>query len=296
MTKLVIAAAALALWAGPAAAALKVVAITSDLKYLVEKVGGERVSVASLSSGDQDLHVVEPKPSMVVKLRRADMLVRIGLDQDMWADSLIAASRNGKIVYGAPGYVDTSVGITVLQVPTGKVDASMGDIHVFGNPHYWLDPANSAIMARNIMEGLVRLDPAGRAFYAANLEAYKKELDAKLKEWREKMAPAKGMRVVTYHNSWIYFARAFGLEIVENIEPKPGIPPSPVHIEKVIGAIEKTGAKYILVESFYPLKGPEAIARRTGARVLVVPSSAGGLPGVRTYLDVFDFLVGKLSS
>jgi len=231
MKKILMALAALALTAGPAAAKLKVMTTTSDLAWLTQRIGGDRVSVESISTGDQDLHFVEPRPSMVVKLRRADMLVRIGLDQDMWADSLVAAARNGKIVYGAPGYVDTSVGIKVLQVPTGRVDAAMGDIHIFGNPHYWLDPANSAIMARNIAAGLARLDPSGAPVYEANLTSYKKELDARLEKWREAMAPLKGTKIVTYHNSWIYFAGAFGLEIVENIEPKPGIPPSPAHID-----------------------------------------------------------------
>ena len=287
--------AALALTAGPAAAKLKVMTTTSDLAWLTQRIGGDRVSVESISTGDQDLHFVEPRPSMVVKLRRADMLVRIGLDQDMWADSLVAAARNGKIVYGAPGYVDTSVGIKVLQVPTGRVDAAMGDIHIFGNPHYWLDPANSAIMARNIAAGLARLDPSGAPVYEANLTSYKKELDARLEKWREAMAPLKGTKIVTYHNSWIYFAGAFGLEIVENIEPKPGIPPSPAHIDKVIRTMKETGARFILVESYYPMKGPGMIAEKTGAGALRVASSAGGLPGVKTYFDVFDFLVGELS-
>lgn len=295
MKKILLAAAALALMAGPAAAKLKVMTTTTDLRWLTERVGGDKVSVESISSGDQDLHFVEPKPSMVVKLRRADMLVRIGLDQDMWADSLVAAARNGRIVYGAPGYVDTSVGIKVLQVPVGKVNAAMGDIHIFGNPHYWLDPANSAIMAGNIMVGLAGLDPANKGYYAANLEAYKKELEAKLKEWREKMAAVRGTRIVTYHNSWIYFAGAFGLEIVENVEPKPGIPPSPAHINKVIRTMKEKEARFILVESYYPMKGPQLIAEKTGATALKVPSSLGGLPGIETYFGVFDFLVEKLT-
>ncbi|HAF96355.1 MAG: hypothetical protein A2X34_07355 [Elusimicrobia bacterium GWC2_51_8] len=295
MKKIFLAITGLALWTVPAVAAIKVMTTTTDLKYLVERVGGDKVSVESISSGDQDLHFVEPKPSMVVKLRRADMLVRIGLDQDMWADSLVAAARNGKIVYGAPGYVDTSVGIKVLQVPTKKVDASMGDIHIFGNPHYWLDPDNSATMAGTIKNGLCRLDPSNAGFYAANLEKYRAELALKVKEWKEKMASVKGMKIVTYHNSWLYFAQAFGLEIVENVEPKPGIPPSPGHINSVIKTIKEKGAKYIIAETYYPLKGPRMIAEKTGAGLLTVPSSIGGLPEVKTYFEVFDCLVGKLS-
>jgi ABC-type Zn uptake system ZnuABC Zn-binding protein ZnuA len=277
-----------------AQARLRVVTTTTDLKWLAEAVGGDLVSAESLSSGDQDIHFVEPRPSMVVRLKRADVLVRAGLDLDMWADSLVAAARNGKVVYGAPGYVDTSVGVELLQVPAGKVDAAMGDIHIYGNPHYWLDPANAAVISKNIEEGLARGDPANAAVYAENRKKFLAELDAKLKEWSAKAAPLKGLKVVTYHNSWVYFARRFGLELFGNIEPKPGLPPSPSHLKKLISMMKAERVPAIMAEACFPLSGPRMVAEKTGARLLVVPSSVGGLPGVKTYFDVFDRVLEQL--
>lgn len=275
-------------------AKLQVVTTTTDLKWLTEQVGGGLVSVESLSSGDQDLHFVEPRPSMVMKMKKADVFVKIGLDQDMWADSLVAASRNKKVVFGAPGYIDTSVGIERLQVPTNKVDAGMGDIHVFGNPHYWLDPANSAVVAKNILEGLIRNAPDEEAALRKNYTRFKTELDAKLKEWDAKAVPLKGLKLVTYHNSWVYFAKRFDMELFGNIEPKPGIPPSPAHLEKLISLMKSEGAKIIMAESFYPLKGPKMVAAKTGAKLIVVPSSVGGLPEIQSYFAVFDCVLTRL--
>jgi ABC-type Zn uptake system ZnuABC Zn-binding protein ZnuA len=277
-----------------AQARLRVVTTTTDLKWLTEAVGGDLVSAESLSSGDQDIHFVEPRPSMVVRLKRADVLVRTGLDLDMWADSLVAAARNGKVVYGAPGYVDTSVGIDLLQIPTGKVDAAMGDLHIYGNPHYWLDPANAAVIAKNIEDGLARVDPANAAVFAENRKKFLAALEAKLQEWEKKAAPLKGLRVVTYHNSWVYFARRFGLTIAGNIEPKPGLPPSPAHLERLIAMMKAQRVPAIMAEGCFPFSGPRMVAEKTGARLLVVPSSVGGLPGVKTYFDVFDRVLGQL--
>jgi len=275
-------------------AKLQVVTTTTDLKWLAEQVGGDLVEVESLSSGGQDLHFVEPRPSMVMKVKRADVLVRIGLDLDMWADSLVSASRNKKVVYGAPGYVDASVGVERLQIPTDKVDAGMGDLHVFGNPHYWLDPSNASIIADNILEGLVRAEPAKEAAFKENYWKLLRALTEKLKEWEKKAAPLKGVKVVTYHNSWVYFAKRFGLELFGNIEPKPGLPPSPSHVNKLIAMMKEKGAGIIMAESYFPLKGARMVADKTGARLVVVPSSAGGLPGVRTYFDVFDQVLDAL--
>jgi ABC-type Zn uptake system ZnuABC Zn-binding protein ZnuA len=277
-----------------APAKLRVLTTTTDLKWLAEAVGGGLAAVESLSSGDQDLHFVEPRPSMVIKLRRADMIIRVGLDMDMWADSLVAAAKNSRLVYGASGYVDTSAGIERLQIPVGKVDAAMGDIHIYGNPHYWLDPANAAVVSKNIEEGLSRCDPVNAAVYAENRKKFLVVLDAKLKEWSARAAPLRGLKVVTYHNSWVYFTRRFGLELFGNIEPKPGLPPSPSHLEKLISMMKAERVPVIMVETYYPLAGPKMVAEKTGAKVVVVPSSAGGLPGVKGYLDVFDHVIDHL--
>ncbi|MBI4676277.1 MAG: zinc ABC transporter substrate-binding protein [Elusimicrobia bacterium] len=280
----------------PAAAwaKLRVAATTTDLEWLTEAVGGESVEVESLSTGDQDIHFVEPRPSMVMRLKRADVLVRTGLDLDMWADSLVAAARNGKVVYGAPGYVDASVGIELLQIPVGKVDAAMGDIHVFGNPHYWLDPANAAVITKNILDGLVRGDPKNEAAFTENRERFLAALDAKLKEWDLKAAGLKGLKLVTYHNSWVYFAKRFGVELFGNIEPKPGIPPSPSHLERLISMMKEDGVRVIMAETYYPVKGSKMVAEKTGAELVIVPSSVGGLPGIKGYFDVFDCVLNHL--
>lgn len=275
-------------------AKLRVVTTTTDLKWLVETVGGDLVSVESLSSGDQDLHFVEPRPSRVVKLKRADLLVRVGLDLDGWVESLAAAAKNDRVAPGGPGYVDASAGIEPLQVPTGKVDASMGDLHVYGNPHYWLDPANAAVITRNIADGLARVDPADAAAFAENRKKFLSVLDAKLKEWEKKAAPLRGLKVVTYHNSWVYFARRFGLTIAGNVEPKPGIPPSPAHLERLISLMKAQRVSAVMAEPFFPQGGPRMLSEKTGARLLVVPSSTGGVPGVKGYLDVFDFVLDRL--
>lgn len=294
MRKLTIALAVLL--AAPAVdAKLRVVTTSEDLAYIAERVGGEAVRVASLSSGDQDLHLVEPRPSMVMKVKRARVFVRVGLDIDMWADSLLGAARNKRVMFGSPGYVDASVGVPLLQVPQGKVDASMGDIHIYGNPHYWLDPANARVMSKNIRDGLCRVQPDGCDVFKANHEAFLAELEAKLSEWDERMAPFRGARLVTYHNSWVYFAQRFGLEIVGNIEPKPGIPPTPSHLRKLIDTMTAKRAKVIMSEIYFPKQGPAKVAAKTGAKVLAVPSSVGGLKGIETFFDLFDFVTGKLT-
>ncbi len=278
-----------------AASALRVIATTQDLEYIANRIGGTSVKTESLSSGDQDLHMVEPRPSMVMKLRKADMVIKVGMDLDMWSDSLIAAAKNPNIIYGASGYVDASVRIPLLQVPKGKVDAGMGDIHIFGNPHYWLDPANSKIIADNIRDGLCRLRPEECSFFNDNSSKFKTELDVKLSQWLEKMEKLKGSYIVTYHNSWVYFAKRFGLEIAGNIEPKPGIPPSPAHLDKLIKDMKNSGARIIMAENYFPKHGPRKVSEATGAKVVLVPSSVGGLPGIKTYFDLFDRLTELLS-
>ena len=273
---------------------LRVVTTTTDLKWLTETVGGDLVDVESLSTGDQDIHFVEPRPSMVMKMKRADVLVRTGLDLDMWADSLVGAARNKKLAYGAPGYVDTSVGIELLQIPAGRVDAAMGDIHIYGNPHYWLDPANAVVITKNIMEGLARNDPRNAAVFAESREKFLAELDVKLKGWSGKAAGLRGMKLVTYHNSWVYFAKRFGLELFGNIEPKPGIPPPPAHLERLIAMMKEDKVRIIMAETYYPASGPKMVAEKTGAKLIIVPSSVGGVSGVKSYFDVFDLILDRL--
>ncbi len=275
---------------------INVVTTTMDLMDLVKVVGGDRINVVSLSRGDQSgCAGVEPKPSMVVHLRKADMLVRIGMDYDHWADSLIAASRNSKIVYGASGYVDVSVGIERLEVPKGKIDASMGDIHIYGNPHFWLDPENAKIIIENIYEGLCRISPENIEYFKKNRDEFFLKLNNKIDEWSKKLSPYRGIKVVSYHISWSYFAKRFGLEIVGTLEPKPGIPPSPVHLKNIIELIKKENVKMILQENYYSKKTAEMVQRETGVRVLVLPTSVGELGGkIKDFFSLFDYIVEKI--
>ncbi|HAT72315.1 MAG TPA: zinc ABC transporter substrate-binding protein [Elusimicrobia bacterium] len=294
MKKIILAGAALALWAGAARAEIKVVTASSDLKYLCERVGGAEVKVESLASGDQDLHMVEPRPSMVYKLKKADLAVRVGLDLDMWVDSLINAARNPRLFYGKEGYVDASAKVPLLEQPEGKVDASMGDIHIYGNPHYWLDPANSKIMAGNILAGLKRAVPEKAAAFDANYASFVRELDEKLAGWQARMAKHKGLKVITYHSSWPYFAARFGLFVAGHVEPKPGIPPSASHLDGLVKKMKAENIKVILTESYYPRKGPDFLAGKTGAAVVIAAVSAGGAKTVKTYFDVFDRVIEDL--
>jgi len=294
MKKIILAALAGLLLSGPAGAEVKVITASTDLKYICERIGGELVKVESLASGDQDLHMVEPRPSMVFKLKKADMVVRVGLDLDMWLDSLINAAKNGRLFYGQPGYVDASVGIPLLEKPEGKVDASMGDIHIYGNPHYWLDPANGKVMAKNILAGLKRAMPEHAARLDSNYAQFAQELDSRLDGWTRRMAPLKGLKIVTYHSSWPYFAARFGLDVAGHVEPKPGIPPSASHLDGLVKKMKAENIRVILTETYYPRKGPDFLAGKTGARVVTAPVSAGGAGGMKTYFDVFDRVIEGL--
>ncbi|MDP2866835.1 MAG: metal ABC transporter substrate-binding protein [Elusimicrobiota bacterium] len=294
MRRIFLIAAGLCLWAGPALAELKVLTASTDLKYICERIGGAEVKVESLASGDQDLHMVEPRPSMVYKLKKADLVVRVGLDLDMWVDSLINAARNPRLFYGQKGYVDASAGVPLLEKPEGKVDASMGDIHIYGNPHYWLDPSNSKIMAKNILAGFKRAAPDKAGVFEANYAGFVKETDEKLAGWEARMAKYKGLKVITYHSSWPYFAARFGLDVAGHVEPKPGIPPSASHLDGLVKKMKAENVKVILTESYYPRKGPDFLAGKTGAAVVTAAVSAGGAKDDKTYFDVFERVIAGL--
>lgn len=277
-------------------AKVKVVTTTEDLADIARNVGGSRVSVVALAKGAIDPHMVEPRPSMVNQLRDADLFVRIGMDLDVWAQSLVDAARNKDIVYGAKGYVDASVGIRKLEVPTVKLDPSMGHIHIYGNPHYWLDPANGKVIARNVLQGLCRVSPSDKSYFEQNYREYTAELDKAIAQWSQAMRPFKGTKVVTYHKSFVYFLDRFGLDEFGNIEPKPGIPPSPAHVNSLIKRMKSEGVKLILMEPFYPKKFPEMIARETGAKLVICPSSVGCIKGVTSYIGLFDCLVSRVTA
>ncbi len=282
---------------GQAKEKINVVATTTDLADIVKEIGKEKVEVKSLSHGDQSgCSSVEPRPSMVMGLRKADLFVRIGMAYDSWADSLLDAARNSKIVFGAPGYVDTSVGIERLEVPKGKVDASMGHVHIYGNPHYWLDPQNGEVIVKNIVDGLGKVSGSDAEYFKKSGDEYIQKLKQKISEWAAKLEPYEGNKIVSYHKSWEYFARRFGFEIIATIEPKPGIPPSPAHLNRLIEQLKPQKNIIILHENIYPVKTSQMVAKETGAKVVVLPIATGGMKGaVKSYIGLFDYIVLKIT-
>jgi zinc/manganese transport system substrate-binding protein len=273
-----------------AAAKIRVVTTTTDLAAITAEIGKDQVLVESIAKGYQDPHFVDAKPTYMIKLNQADLLVTVGLELEVgWLPPLLNGARNANLLEGRPGYIEGFKGIHLLEIPSSQVDRSLGDIHPFGNPHYWLDPENGKIIARNIAEGLTRVSPAREGFFKKNLEEFNNHLDRKIKEWDHWMFPFRGMKIVTYHRSWSYFVHHFGLNVVGEVEPLPGIPPSPSSLAKLADDMVKENIKVILMEPFYPDNGPEFIARKTGAKVVILPSSVGGKEEIKTYSDLFEF-------
>ena len=224
------------------------------------------------------------------------MFVTVGLDLETgWSPQLLASSRNTKIQKGAPGYVDASIGIGLLQVPT-SANRAEGDIHIYGNPHYWLDPLNGKVIARNIANGLERVDPSNKSTYESNLQAFYKKIDEKMREWKAKMAPFKGSKIIAYHNEWVYFETRFGLDVVDFMEPKPGIPPSPSQLVKVIKEIKANNIKVIISSPYFTTSSSDVVSKQTGAKELTLATSVGGFESVKNYFDVFDYDVNQLTA
>ncbi len=281
-------AAALLSAAHAATAQLNIVTTTTDLASIAEGIVGSRGKVSSIAKGYQDPHFVDGKPSYLVKLQRADLFVLVGMELEQgWAPSLLTNSRNGKIQKGASGYVDASVGISKLQIPS-NADRSMGDIHPFGNPHYWLDPGNGSIIARNIAEGLERVDPGGAEVYARNLAAFIEKLDTAIERWAGEAASLRGLPVVAYHDSWPYLEQRFGFEVVAFVEPKPGIAPSGRYIAGLAETMKARGVDVILMTAFYNKKTASLVARETGAALVTLAQSVGGVEGADDYIALFD--------
>jgi zinc/manganese transport system substrate-binding protein len=275
--------------AGPTFAKIKVVASSSDLAAIVKEVGGGNVDVTSIGQGKSNLHFIEMLPSFMMKVSQADIYFRIGLAMDQWAAGIIDGSRNDKLVV-----VDCSRGIEVLEKPTGKVDASMGDVHPDGNPHYWLDPRNGKVIAQNVLDGLTQADAANATVYKANFENFSKRLDSAWQVWSSKATSFKGIPVISYHSTWVYFAAAFGIDVVGYIEPKPGIEPTASHTAELIDIMKKREVKVIFREPYFSDRAPNALARATGAAVYAVPSSVGGTAEASDYFSLFDVLINTL--
>lgn len=280
----------------PAAAAkLKVMTTTEDLAALTREVAGDRVDVEAIARGYQDPHYVEAKPSFILKLSRADLLIVVGLQLEIgWLPPLITQSRNARIQMGAPGYLDVSQFSEIMEIPTVQVTRAMGDVHPLGNPHYWLDPANGRRIAAGIRDKLAQLQPQDRDYFQQRYADFDRRLAEAEKEWDRKIAPYRGRQVVTYHRSWPNFAKRFGLDVVNYVEPKPGIPPTPQHTLELINQMRRDGIKLILIEPYFDLKTPRAVARETRGEVLVLLPSVGGEKEVTDYLKLFEYDINLL--
>jgi ABC-type Zn uptake system ZnuABC Zn-binding protein ZnuA len=283
--------------AGPARAArkLKVVTTLSDFASLAETIGGDRLEATPLAKGYQDPHFVEPKPSFVLKLHEADLLIVAGLELEIgYLPPLLDQARNEAIRPNGKGYLDASAGCEILEKPTERVTRAMGDVHPSGNPHYWLDPQNGRVIARAIAAKLEALDPAGAETYRKNLAAFEARLTASEERWAKAMAPFAGTRVVTYHRSWPNFAKAFRLDVVGYLEPKPGIPPTPQHKLEIVNLMIAQKVPLVLMEVYFDEKDPNFVASKSGARVVVLPPSVGGVPAAKDYVSLFDTNVDLL--
>jgi len=286
---------AIAATGSAAAAQIRVVATTPDLASVAREIGGDKVSVVALAKPTEDPHYVDAKPSHIVTLNRADALIEGGAELELgWLPPLLENSRNSKISAGAPGRIVASDGVKMLEIPT-SFDRSKGDVHSLGNPHFMIDPVTVRIVARNIASHFAQIDPKNAATYNGNLSRFNTKLDAKYAEWQKELAPYRGARIVTYHKDFVYFADRFGLNIVDELEPKPGIAPSPAHLAQVIGKMKAGNAKVILVQPFQNRKTAETVARQTGATVLDTPEQPGAASNTNTYFDMMDNLVRTLA-
>lgn len=276
---------------------IKVVTTIPDLASIAAEVGGEEVDVFAIAKGYQDPHFVDAKPSFMIKLQDADLFVQVGLGLEIgWVPPLLEGSRNAAILPGGSGFVDASAGISALEVPVGDLAAlrAAGDIHADGNPHYWLDPENGKIIARNICEGLIRINPSKKEYFKNNLLAFESSVDSRIATLKKVMSPYKGRAIIAYHNTWPYLEKTFGFKIVTFVEPKPGIPPTPKYLVQVIQAAKKNNVRVIIIAPYYSRKSSALVAEETGATVVELATSVGAYPEIKNYLDLFSFNVGKL--
>jgi len=280
---------------GQAAAKIRVVATIPDLKALAETVGGDLVEVDSLARGIQNAHEIEVRPSMMLKLRRAEVLIENGLELDAWADVVVLGANNPNIIRGAVGRIDVSRGIPVLEVPTIRVDRSMGDVHPLGNPHYSLDPGLAPIITQNILDGLSRLSPEHRATFERNRQQFLARLEEAMAGWTRTLEPFRSAKVVVYHPLWIYFLTRFGLVQAGALEDRPGIPPSPAHLARLIAQMKDERVKVILVEPWNDLKLAARVADEAGAKALLLPPMVGGIKGADDYFSTIDYNVKMLA-
>jgi ABC-type Zn uptake system ZnuABC Zn-binding protein ZnuA len=274
-----------------------VMTTTEDLASIAREIGGDRISVEAIAKGYQDPHFVEAKPSFILKLTRADLLIVIGRDLELgWLPPLINNSRNARVQPGGSGYLDASANVKILEIPTGQITRAMGDVHPSGNPHYWLEPDNGRRISQAIRDKLSELAPANKGYFAQRYSDFDQRLGEAEKRWAATMAPYAGTKVVTYHRSWPNFMEHFGLDVIGYVEPKPGVPPSPTHTLDLIAEMKRQNSKVIVVEPYFALKTAQSIATRVGGTVLVLAPSVGGAKAATDYLQLFEYNINLLAS
>jgi zinc/manganese transport system substrate-binding protein len=278
-----------------AAGKLRVVATIPDLASLAEAVGGDLVQVDTLTRGTQNFHEAEVRPSMMLKLRKADVLIENGLELDAWADVAVNGANNPNIIRGAVGRIDISRGVPVLEVPTTRVDRSMGDVHPLGNPHFSLDPGLAPVITQNILDGFARLAPQNRAAFEKNRQAFLARLDGEMERWTKALEPVKGARVVVFHPDFIYFLTRFGFVQVGTLEDRPGIPPSPAHLTRLIQQMREQQVKVILVEPWNDVNLAQRVAEQAGAKAFVMATAVGAVKGADSYIAAIDYNIRTLA-
>ena len=282
--------------AGNAHAKLKVVGTLPDFAAIAVELGGDRVEAQSLIQGTEDPHFVDAKPSHILRVSRADLLVCIGLGlEEGWLPVLLTQSRNARVQVGAAGYLDASTVVPPKEVP-GKADRSMGDVHGGGNPHYYVSPPEMLLVSRAIYKKLVELDPAGKAEFDQRLQSFTKKYEQKLATWKAALAPFAGAKVVEYHKSWVYLLEWIGFTSIGALEPKPGIPPSPNHITQLLMRVKDQNVRFVFREGYHSNSLSEVFARKAGARLLDLPTMVGAEPGIKTIWDKWDRIVQMITA
>jgi zinc/manganese transport system substrate-binding protein len=288
--------AAIATLAAQAEAATRVVTTTEGLAAIAREVAGDRATVENLARGIQDPHFVDANPLFAVKLRGADLLVDVGLELEAgWLPPLVTQSRNARIQPGGPGRFTAASAVTVLEVPTGTVDRSQGDIHPGGNPHFLADPRRAVQVAKALAERLAVIDAGGAAGYRQRAAAFSTRIDAALARWQAELAPVKGRALFTHHRTLIYFLEWTGLRSAGEMEPRPGVPPPPAHLADLVQLAKRDGVKAAVVESYYDARSDELVARLSGAMLVVIPGDVGGDPAARGYEPWMDLIVSRVA-
>jgi ABC-type Zn uptake system ZnuABC Zn-binding protein ZnuA len=273
---------------------LKIVTTATDFADIARQIGGDKVDVHSVMKGPENIHNVIPKPTEMVYLNQADLFANSGLDAEPWLDNLLSGARNPKVERNHPGFVDMSQGVQIKDAPSGQIDRSMGDVHAYGNPHYTLNPQVAQRMAVTLVKAMAVADPANAKLYVANAQRYVKEVGDVAKKIRDEFKPYDGLKVVTFHAAWNYFADAVPIQIVGTIEPKPGITPSPAQVQQIIDMMKRQGVKVVICETWDDVRLSQYVADEAGAKMVVLPDHVNGLPGVDTYAKLFEYDTQKL--